>query len=178
MKGIVMNILADMVEQQFGMSEWNEILSEIDAAGAYTAAVLYEDQELLDLVGVISQRQSIPVEDLIFAFGEFMFPAFYERYPELIDAEAHLLPLLASIDSVIHVEVNKLYPGAVTPVFEEEWRSDSALLLKYRSKRNLCRLAEGLISGAAKHFDTTYELEHEPCLHRGADHCGLLVTLR
>ena len=41
MKGIVMNILADMVEQQFGMSEWNEILSEIDAAGAYTAAVLY-----------------------------------------------------------------------------------------------------------------------------------------
>ncbi len=177
MKGIVMNVLADMVEKQFGMPEWNAILSEAGSEGAYTAAARYDDQELLDLVGIISRRQSMPIEDLVFAFGEFMFPAFYERYPALIDAEVDFLPLLASIDSVIHVEVNKLYPGAVTPAFEEEWRNDSALMLRYRSQRKMCKLAEGLISGAAKHFNTTYALQHEPCMHRGADHCGLLVTL-
>ena len=69
MKGIVMNVLADMVEKQFGMPQWNAILSEAGSEGAYTAAARYDDQELLDLVGIISRRQSMPIEDLVFAFG-------------------------------------------------------------------------------------------------------------
>ena len=36
MKGIVMNILAEMVETQLGLEEWNTVLDEADESGIYT----------------------------------------------------------------------------------------------------------------------------------------------
>ncbi len=177
MKGIVMNILAEMVETQLGLEEWNAVLDEAEEPGIYTSTALYDDARLLKLVGIISNRNGIPANDLVFAFGQYMFPAFYQRYPELIDGHDNMLDFLESLDAVIHVEVVKLYPGAITPGFEPDRRSPNVLHLKYESDRNLCRLAEGLIEGAAKHFKHSYDLVHEPCGHDGADHCGFLVRL-
>ena len=177
MKGVVMNILAEMVETQLGLEEWNGVLDEAGETGIYTSTALYDDARLLKLVGIISTRNGIPADDLVFAFGQYMFPAFYQRYPALIDGHDNMLDFLESLDAVIHVEVVKLYPGAITPGFEPDRRSQDVLHLKYESDRNLCRLAEGLIDGAAKHFEHSYGLVHEPCAHRGADHCGLLVSL-
>ncbi len=173
-----MNLLNEMVEQQMGMAEWNAVLDETGYSGSYTAAGLYDDAELLTIVGTLSERSGIPISDLVFAFGQFMFPAFSERYPELIDKDMGFLNFLATIDEVIHVEVKKLYPDASTPDFEHQRITENSLLLRYHSERQLCRLAEGLISGAAEFFDETYELTHEPCMHQGADHCGLLVKTR
>lgn len=177
MKGIVMNLLAEMVEETFGFEEWDAVLQQAGYSGAYTAGGLYEDSELLSLVGVISERSGIAVPDLVYAFGEFMFPQFVKRYPELIDEKTDFLDFLQTIDDVIHVEVKKLYPDAVTPAFSYARHASNQLELRYQSDRKMCKLAEGLISGAAKHFSTAYELEHEPCMLKGADYCGLLVTI-
>ena len=106
-----------------------------------------------------------------------MFPAFYDRYPQLIDGHANMLDFLEGLDSVIHVEVAKLYPGAVTPGFSESRRDDKTLHLTYTSERKLCGLAEGLIDGAAKHYGNDFALTHSPCYNEGSDHCGLLISL-
>ena len=63
-----------------------------------------------------------PRATLSLPFGQFMFPAFYKRYPQLIDGHSNMLDFLESLDSVIHVEVVKLYPGAITPGFEPDRR--------------------------------------------------------
>lgn len=172
-----MNLLADMVETVLGIEEWNAVLAENGLDGIYTSTALYDDEELMGLVATISRRNEIPVNDLVFAFGEFMFPQFYERYPQLIDPSPDLLTFLSTIDNVIHVEVKKLYPQAITPDFKHEQGDDNTLMLEYRSDRKLCQLAEGLISGAAKHYDEAYTLAHSPCMHEGADHCGLRVSV-
>ena len=177
MKGIVMNLLAEMVEQKFGLEEWNAILEQAGYQGAYTSAGIYEDSELLDLVGVISSRSGISVDDLVFAFGEFMFPMFVERYPDLVDKNMHFLDFLETIDDIIHVEVKKLYPDAITPAFENLRHEPNKLELRYRSERQMCLLAEGLIKGAAEHFESAYQLSHSPCLKQGADYCGLVVEV-
>ena len=177
MKGVVMNLLADMVETQLGMEEWNAVLDEAGEDGIYTATSIYEDERLLNMVGILSRRNDIPVGDLVYAFGQFMFPAFFSRYPQLIEGHDNVLDFLQGLDSVIHVEVAKLYPGAITPGFSDSRRDEKTLHLKYTSDRQLCALAEGLIDGAAKHFGNAYQLEHNPCYHEGADHCGLLITI-
>ena len=177
MKGVVMNMLADMVETQLGIAEWNSVLTDANVDGVYTATALYPDEELMLLVQTISTRNNISINDLVFAFGEFMFPQFYERYPALIDQADDLHSFLSTVHDVIHVEVKKLYPDAETPDFSHAQTDPKTLHLEYRSKRQLCQLAEGLISGAAKHFDTQYTLKHAPCMHEGADHCGLEVTI-
>jgi hypothetical protein len=178
MKGIVMNLLAELVENQFGMAEWNAVLKDAGFTGAYTSSSLYPDGEMLALVGVISKRNQVPVDDLVFAFGRFMFPAFYRRYPALINQFDNFLVFLESIDSVIHVEVNKLHPGSITPVFRHQRLSDHQIRLEYHSERQLCRLAEGLIDAAAEHYKQPYDLVHSPCLRHGGPHCGFLISLR
>jgi hypothetical protein len=178
MKGIVMNLLGEMVEQQFGMAEWNNILQDAGLTGAYTSSSLYDDNELYTLIGVMSKRQRVTADDLVYMFGQKMFPAFYLRYPELINQSKDFLTLLESIDSEIHVEVNKLHPGVITPKFRHRRLNDLQLILEYYSERKLCRLAEGLIDGAAKHYEQPYDLVHSPCTLHDGDHCGFLISLR
>jgi predicted hydrocarbon binding protein len=177
MKGIVMTLLAEMVENQLGMEEWNQVLKVAGLDGIYTSSVFYADAELLGLVSIISERNKIPADDLLFTFGEFMFPGFIARYPYLIEKVSDFLSLLESIDSVIHVEVKKMHPDATPPVFRHSRLGDNVLMLEYYSERRLCRLAEGLIAGAAQFYNVSYSLAHEPCLHRGDDHCGFLICL-
>jgi hypothetical protein len=178
MKGIVMNLLAEMVESEFGMAEWNEVLQDAGLTGAYTSTGLYSDSELSTLAGFLSKRNQVPLDDLVFAFGRFIFPAFYQRYPALIDQFDSLLELLEALDLVIHVEVNKLHPGAVPPDFRCQRLSDHQVLLEYHSERQLCRLAEGMIEAAAEHYKQPYDLVHSPCLRHAGDHCGFLISLR
>jgi len=172
-----MNLLAEMVESKLGIDEWNATLEQAGVSGSYTALGLYEDQELLTLVGVISERTGLSSDDLVYQFGEFMFPSFNERYPELIEQSRDLLGFLETIDSMIHVEVKKLYPDAMTPSFNHQRIDENNLLLLYRSDRKMCRLAEGLIAGAGEYFNQKFVLTHEPCMLEGSDHCGLKISL-
>jgi predicted hydrocarbon binding protein len=172
-----MNLLAEMVESQLGMKEWNRVIESAGLDGVYTSSELYEDTELFGLVAIISERNGIPADDLVFAFGKFMLPGFIARYPYLLADVDGFLAFLESIDSVIHVEVKKLHPDATTPVFHHIRLSENELQLQYNSERRLCRLAEGLVAGAAEHYNAHYSLTHEPCMHRGGDHCGFLIKV-
>ena len=173
-----MNLLNEMVEQEMGLAAWNSALEEAGLTGVYTAAGRYDDRELLSLVSIFAARTGKPEQELVSAFGKFMFPAFKERYPQLIDDELGLLDFLSTIEDVIHVEVLKLYPDASVPTFTYERPADNRLEMRYDSPRRLCALAVGLIDGAAEHYGESYDLQHSPCMHEGAAYCGLNVTVR
>jgi hypothetical protein len=65
MKGIVMNLLAEMVETQLGIDEWNQVLDAANESGIFTATAIYEDARLLQLVSILSERNHIAVDDLV-----------------------------------------------------------------------------------------------------------------
>jgi len=92
-----------------------------------------------------------------------MFPAFFEV--------KNLKTFLLSIDRYIHVEVNKLYPDSSFPSFRYQDGGEQELTIYYSSSKKLCFLAEGLIEGAAKHFNNECSLIHSTCMHRGDDCC-------
>ena len=177
MKGIVFNILNEMVEKEFGMEAWDHLLNETDLDGVYVATATYPDEELMKLVAAASEATAIPVVPLVRSFGEFMVPKFAERYPVFFENQSCLKSFLLTVDEVVHVEVRKLYPEAGLPEFRYENRDDSTLTMLYRSPRKLCALAEGLIAGSATHFGQRYSLAHDVCMHNGSDHCALELTL-
>jgi hypothetical protein len=59
---------------------------------------------------------------------------------------------LEKIDSFIHAEVKKLYPGAKPPKFDVNRTSDKAMELLYQSPRCMGNVAEGLILGCAAYY--------------------------
>lgn len=177
MKGVIFNYMAEMVEENFGLEAWDAILQKTGHSGIYIAADTYSDQELMDLVGAAHEVSNIPVNDLVKSFGEYMFPRFRDTNPQFFSDNMTLKSFLLSVDRIIHVEVRKLHPGAILPEFEYKDETDNELTMYYTSPRKLCHLAEGLIAGAAAHFDTKYTLSHSDCMHSGAKACTLHLTV-
>lgn len=48
--------------------------------------------------------------------------------------------------------------------------------MDYESPRKLCAFAEGLVQGAADHFEETVVIEQPLCMNRGDAHCRLAIT--
>ena len=179
MKGIVFNILEQMVIEKAGLEGWDQLLQsvELDSNGIYTAGRNYPDEEVVTLATRASEMLDIPTEALVKAFGNYLFGNLVKRYPIFVEQQPTFFSFLKSVHDVIHVEVKKLYEEPSLPDFQHRQISDTQLLMEYRSPRKFCMLAEGLIAGAAEHYNVSYRLEHNVCLHRGADHCEFLITL-
>ena len=177
MKGVVFDILRDMVEEGYGLEGWNAILEKSGSNGLYISTESYSDDELMGLVAAASDVTGINVNDLVFSFGEYMVQEFHARFPIFFDRSKGLIDFLLSVDRIVHVEVRKLYPDANLPSFNYQKDDNHSLTMIYRSERKLCRLAEGLISGSAKFFKQPYTMTHDPCMHHGADACHLKIVL-
>lgn len=175
MKGVIFNVLEEMVIDQCGMEAWNEILNQLSLDGVYTAGESYPDNELFNLVQCISEKTGMPAETLVEAFGEFLFDRLKERYPIFVESEKNLKAFLLSVEDVIHLEVKKLFNNPNLPTFTYTELSDKELLMRYSSPRKLCLLAEGLIRGAAKHYNSAISISHPVCMHKGSPHCDLII---
>ncbi|WP_290698204.1 heme NO-binding domain-containing protein, partial [Amphritea sp.] len=87
MKGVIFNILEELVEQRCGMQAWNDILSELSNDGIYTAGKSYPDEDLMALVSAVSTKLEMPDSEVIGMFGEYMFSQLADRYPIFIEQE-------------------------------------------------------------------------------------------
>jgi len=178
MKGSIFTILADMVEQQFGLATWESMLTATQSDGVYISTQTYDDHELSALAESLQTITKIPIEDIYRAFGEFTFPVLLESIPELVSTDISFKEFLLTVDRVIHVEVKKLHPDASLPDFLYHDEAEDELTICYSSNRKLCMFAEGLISGAAKHFKTSYILDHSQCMHDGYAYCLLQLKIQ
>lgn len=179
MKGVIFNILEEMVEERYGMAVWNDILNQyLPDDGIYIAGESYQDDQLLTLIQAICEKLDLPREQLVSGFGEFLFQQLATRHPYFLQGPPDLKSFLKSIESVIHVEVHKLYDSPNLPSFRYTEPVPNTLIMHYRSPRKLCLLAEGLIRGAAAHYATTIELEHTCCMHLGDPQCDLVIRFK
>lgn len=176
MKGIVFNILGDLVEENFGLDVWDDLIDATAPAsrGIYTSVELYPDAELLAYVDAIAERTGAAPADVVRMFGNYMLKRFAEIHPEFFDGHT-IKSFLQSVHDVIHVEVEKLHPDVILPNFTYEDPADDALVMHYHSPRKLCHLAEGLIEGSGRHFGTAVDIQHDVCMHDGADYCTLVL---
>src|SRR5215207_5740343 len=147
MKGIVFNLLEEVVSTQHGEDAWDAILDSAGVEGAFTSLGNYPDDQFARLIGALSERSGKDCRDTLKWYGQLAMPHLAQRYTELFTPHDGTRSFLLSLNDVIHAEVRKLYPGAEVPVFEFEEPAGSGtldpLIIHYRSKRRLCQLAEG-----------------------------------
>ncbi|MCX9711136.1 heme NO-binding domain-containing protein, partial [Vibrio cholerae] len=75
MQGIIYTVLSDMVIEKFGVLFWDQMLEDLkpSSEGVYTSGQQYNDDELLAMVGYLSEKAQIPAPDLVRAYGEYLF---------------------------------------------------------------------------------------------------------
>jgi hypothetical protein len=154
MKGIVFTKFIEMMETTWSVDFAEQIIEESDlpTGGVYTAVGTYDHREIVTMVLKLSERTETPVPELLRAFGNFLFGQFTKLYPSFLIGQTSAIDFVASIESVIHVEVRKLYPDAELPKFDVREHRPDYLEIVYQSDRHLGDLAQGLMEAAVSHF--------------------------
>lgn len=177
-KGIIFNLLEEVVVDEHGENAWDDTLERASLDGAYTAVGSYPDDEFLRLLTALPttpERQSDTHLQLRW-FGTKAIPLLASRYPQFFEGHDSVQPFLLTLNEIIHPEVRKLYPDVDVPVFDFSHEAEDTLVVGYRSRRRLCFLAEGFIAGATTHFGQRVVIEQRRCMHRGDDRCDLVCT--
>jgi len=128
------------------------------------------------IVGKTIEVMGISVPEALYAFGRFCFPKLAEKYPLFVEPHNHPKPFLKTIESVIHVEVKKLFEDAEPPGFIYDDPAADRLIIKYRSKRKLCKFMEGLIDGVADYYKSPIQYKQRVCALDGGDVCEFELT--
>ena len=180
MKGAVFISFNELVEKEFGLDMWEELLDKVnpESGGIYTSVEDFPDQELFSLVTMLSEITEVPIPKLVEHFGHHLFGTLSSKYAIFLDNSPSFFEFIESIDDVIHKEVRKLYHNPNLPELETKRFDEKTLEVKYRSPRKLCHLALGLMRGAAEYYKVNVEMSHDICLHTGSDHCQFILKLK
>jgi hypothetical protein len=176
LKGVVFNLLEEIVSRDYGEDAWDELLDAAGLDGAYTSLGGYPDGDLGALVTAASSSLGMPPDDVVRWFGRNALPLLAAGHPHFFAAHDSARPFIMTLNDIIHPEVRKLYPGADVPVFDFDASADEVLVMGYSSPRQLCAFAEGLIEGAADHFGQTVSIEQRQCMKRGDSKCVLEMS--
>jgi hypothetical protein len=176
MKGIIFNLLEEVVSKEHGESTWDALLDATGLPGVYTSVGSYPDEDLMTLVGKACEMLNTDADTLVRWFGQESLPILADRYPSFFEGHESTRTFLLTLNDVIHPEVRKLFPGAYAPAFEFDEIDENKLSLAYYSHRKLCSFAEGLIDGAAKVFGETATIDQSECEKRGDERCVLVTS--
>ncbi|MGH7899350.1 MAG: heme NO-binding domain-containing protein [Candidatus Binatia bacterium] len=178
MKGIVFNLLEEVVRREHGEDVWDRLLEAAHLDGVYTSLGNYHDEELLKLVEVASAALHIPADAVVRWFGRSALPLLAEKYPAFFKPHESTRSFLLTLNTIIHPEVRRIYPGADVPIFDFDSSASEVLVLGYSSRRKLCAFGEGLIAGAAAHYGETAGIEQPLCMNRGDPRCVFRISFQ
>jgi predicted hydrocarbon binding protein len=180
MQGSIFTSFSEMVIEKMGMSVWNGLLEKVkpSSEGVYTNGIQYDDSEIMAYVSELSSITQVDMPTLVRTFGEYLFIHLFNNSPANVAHIDNLKDFLTCIDGVIHKEVKRVHPEAYLPSFKYDETPEGDLIMFYKSKRKLCHLSEGLITGAANHFQQSISIMHPECMHDGAEKCKLVISFK
>ncbi|TPN86882.1 heme NO-binding domain-containing protein [Aquimarina algicola] len=163
MKGIIFTEFLELVEQKFGYDVVDKIIeqSDLPSQGAYTTVGTYDFTEMIALLSNLSKHSGLSIDELLYTYAEHFFGVLISNYPDMISKYNDPMELLASIENHIHVEVRKLYPDAELPTFEILEKTDTKLIMIYRSSRAMHSFGLGLMHKTFEHFNSEAEIHLE-----------------
>lgn len=159
MKGIIFNVVEEVLEDVGGQGTWDSVLSKADDPGVYTSVGNYPDERLARLVAASAEHLEVSQADVLQTVGRKGIGVLAARYPTLFEQAGDLGTFLAGLDDTIHAEVRKIYEGAAPPGFSMA-EVDDGFDLTYTSARHLPELAVGFILGSADHFGTPVTVDY------------------
>lgn len=178
MKGLLFNVVQDVVEQRYGPDVWDDVVRRAGVDGAFTSLGSYDGVEFERIVGAIANVRGITLDEAFVLLGRHGFAELSAHHSHLIDHGRGWRDILASLDDEIHVDVLRVFRDAQVPRFRvlAGADGDGPLLIHYRSKRELCRLAEGLILGLGEAEGVVLKVDHHTCVRRDEGSCLLVVS--
>jgi predicted hydrocarbon binding protein len=177
MHGLILLQLQKFAQQSVGADRWRAVLAGSGLESlTFSAGQVYDDKQVIELVGLASKSLDLPVDEMIESFGKHLSTELIKLYQRVIKPEWKTLDIIENTETFIHSAVRVGNPGAMPPPLDAIRTGPDQLQLLYSSERKLCRLAIGIIKGLAEHFHESIEIQHEACMLQGDPFCSFQIT--
>lgn len=176
MKGLVFNLVQEVVEELLGPDGWDDVVRESNVSGAYTALGDYPDADLDRLVATVAGTLGTTRGDALQQLGRRAYRHLAARDEIDLASSPSWDQVLIPVDGDLHGEGRRVYHGAEFPELQGRRADDGVVLLEYRSSRRLCELAVGLVLGVGDWYGAALTVEQATCVERGDDACTIRAT--
>jgi hypothetical protein len=177
MKGMIFNLLEEFVCDGWGEDAYEQILARcpVHAKGPHVGPATYPDADLFAIIDKTTEKLGISTDDALQAFGAFALPRMLAKFPRFGEGHRHPSTFFKSIDNIIHVEVRKLMKDAEPPSITVYDTDPQNQVLVYESRRKLCSLLKGLVTGTSHYFKVPIFAEETLCMRTGSSFCQLAL---
>jgi predicted hydrocarbon binding protein len=178
MHGTMFVHLRKYIEEQSGDAAWDALLTSAQLGPrVYLPIKSYPDQELTAIIQAAARMTNRGIPSLLESFGEYVAPHLLAMYRHLLKPAWMTLDVLEHVEETAHRAVRVEQPEASPPYLQATRTSGQQVEIRYTSARRLCHVAKGIIRGLARHLGEHVTVHESACLHRGADHCLIVVTV-
>lgn len=179
MKGIIFNLLGGYLTDRFGEDKYEEILSscklQSDDPFTMVSPATYADADFGIIAAKAAEILKMSIPDLLREMGTHAMPKLAERYPGFFTDYDHPADFLKTASFIHEIEVKKLYKDADVPKFTIESETPEQMILSYNSKRRLCHLVEGLLTGLGNYYNIPLKVKQTECQISGGQQCVFLL---
>lgn len=177
MHGIVHKALKEHVETEVDGIDWETVREESGLeAKLYLPVTHYPDEELERAIEAVSSLSGRTEASIQRAFGWSLAPALLDTFKAHVRDDWGISEVLLSLDTIyeqLEADADEAVSATVSTHVD-----GSAVVLTYRSDRQLCTVLDGVVTGIAAEYGTTVDIEERSCLRDGDDRCVLRVTGR
>lgn len=178
MKGLIFAELIDFIERHTSLTVGEQIISEarLENDGAFSAVGNYSHSEAIQLVEAAERYLDQPASVLMRQFGNELFDRLLVIHPQFFTEDMNdTFSFLSNVQTHIHAEVEKLYPGSNPPRVLTSIEGDQ-MTVSYESHRPFAMIAFGLVEGCCAHFDDTLVVDTQGDLGKTGTRATFTVT--
>lgn len=178
MHGIVFVGLKEYVRDEYGQEAWDDLIDRVDPdSRLYTPLRDYPDEELEGFIEAAVDVTGKKEDTIVREFGRYVVSIFLDTYDAYVDEEWSALELVANTEEYIHESLRRNHGNQFSPPRLGSGRlSEDTVYIEYRSDRDLCELAKGIVDGIAEAYDADLQVDETQCMRQGYEHCRILVT--
>lgn len=178
MHGIIFIQLQKFVETNYENHTWHALLKDADLSHRiYLPFKEYPDEDVMSIVTRISSATKVPTGTLLEDFGTFIVGDLVKLYGSFINRDWRTLDLIENTEEMVHKALRRRDPNAKPPVISCLRQHSNSLIVIYRSHRQMCAVAKGIIRGVGKYYQEIINVEESKCMHNGHDHCRIHVRV-
>lgn len=176
MHGILFKSMKDYVIENHGKATWLNVCKEADIdKRIYLTIDTYPDEELIRIFDATADYVGSSVPNLLESYGRFAAGNLLDTHRNIVEDDWDVLDLLANADDGIHDVLSARDQNIEPPELVCRRDDPTRVTVEYRSDRQLCFVAGGIIRGVADYYDTDVTLTETSCMHEGANHCEFVV---
>ncbi len=174
MHGIVHKTLKEYVIESTDDETWASIIDRTDIEPSlYLPVSHYDDAEIDTILATLTEMAVQDRRTIERDFGRTLAPELLSTFGAYISDDWTFAELLVRIDAVANA-VDESTPEATVPDVSCRDTED-AMIISYRSDRDYCALAHGILEGVATEYRVAVTVSKDACVHDGDDGCEFRI---